>query len=244
MRLVGFLLALLMVTPAIGQVDHEKQYKTNDPIILKLKELPAGQSFVEWQATWMGTENGKEISRPAGARNFPSNMLGIWEKPGRVIGRATIVVTEEVEAKDGSFVKAVVPFEGGRPFATWTFDFLISDKMEEIQPPSPPSPPIDNKVDIPGAWVLLIEETGDRSVATAAIANASAYWDGLKSRQLNYRFYDYDQKEAESYRSHVDKVGGVPALVVLNPTGKMLLARKLPANITELDKAVKETTGR
>jgi hypothetical protein len=98
-------------------------------------------------------------------------------------------------------------------------------------------------VDIPGSWVVVVEETSERSPAVARVQADSAYWDSLEGRGLKWRFYDVDSPDAASYVKPA-KEAGIPALVVVAPEGRLLAAKPIPATTEGIDAIVKEVTGR
>lgn len=103
---------------------------------------------------------------------------------------------------------------------------------------SPSVDPFDS-TPIEGAWVLVVEETGDRSPAVARIAAEGEYWRGLEARGVQWRFYDVDSVNAKSYAEPA-KRAGLPALLILGPQGKVLQAAKLPESTEAIDALVKK----
>lgn len=94
----------------------------------------------------------------------------------------------------------------------------------------------------PGAWIVLVEESGERSDSAAIFARNTAYHADLKSRGLNWSIYDDDSPDAAQYRAKAESVG-YPALVIVDADRKLLDARKWPDDQESLDRAIKEVTG-
>lgn len=110
-------------------------------------------------------------------------------------------------------------------------------------PPVPPGPKADK------LWLVVIEETGERTPAVAKVLNDGGYWSGIIMRGHKNRFYDKDSAEAKS-RGYVALVAspqnglppvGVPALILIDQaTGKPLKVMRLPADTAGVDAAMKE----
>lgn len=95
---------------------------------------------------------------------------------------------------------------------------------DTIPPPKPAPPPIDPKPepkpDYDGPlWFITVDETAERTPATAAIINDVAYWQRVAPDR--YRHYDKDDPVAidRKYVKHAAMVG-FPALLVLGRDGK------------------------
>ena len=98
-------------------------------------------------------------------------------------------------------------------------------------------------VDVEGAWVVVVEETAERSPSVARVQSDSQYWKGLETRGLKWRFYDVDAPDAASYAKPA-REAGIPALVIADPEGKLLAAKPIPATTEGIDALVREATGR
>lgn len=97
--------------------------------------------------------------------------------------------------------------------------------------------PFDNKP-VEGAWVVVVEETGDRNLSVAKIAADGEFWQSLEKRGVQWRFYDVDSADAKSYVAPAKKAG-IPAILILNSTGKVLEAKPLPDSTSGIDAIVK-----
>lgn len=94
----------------------------------------------------------------------------------------------------------------------------------------------------PGSWVVLVEETQERSSDTAKLLSDGQWMESLKARQLKFRAYDDDQPESATYVP-IANAAGLPAVVVVSPEGVVLASFKLPSDRAELDRRIKEATG-
>jgi len=104
-------------------------------------------------------------------------------------------------------------------------------------------PMVNPPVNIEGAWVVVVEETAERSPAVARVQSEADYWRGLESRGLKWRFYDVDAPDAASYAKPA-REAGIPALVIADPEGKLLAAKPIPATTEGIDAIVRGATGR
>ena len=93
-----------------------------------------------------------------------------------------------------------------------------------------------------GAWVVVIEDTEQRSKEVAIIYNAFDYWKSVESRGLKRRWYDSNSDEAAEYKTAIDKVS-LPALVIQSRDGKQLYAGSLPMTVDGLDETIARVTG-
>ena len=112
---------------------------------------------------------------------------------------------------------------------------MLSERGIDVLPTPIPSPK-------PGSWVVLVEETAERTSDVAKFMADGAWFESLKSRQLKFRAYDDDQPEAASYVP-VAEAAGIPAVVVVSPEGKVLSSFAFPAEREALDRRIKEATG-
>lgn len=94
----------------------------------------------------------------------------------------------------------------------------------------------------PDAWVIVVEQTEDRSPVVARLQSDTNWWENLESRRLHWRFYDADSPDAVQYAERV-KESGTPALLIVATDGTVLDSRPLPATIDGLEQIVSSTTG-
>ena len=92
-----------------------------------------------------------------------------------------------------------------------------------------------------GSWVLVIEETGDRAryPHLAKIQNDLDFWDSLKARGIEWTWYDSDSPNISEYLPDA-KAAGLPALLVVSPTGKVLAAKSVPPTVDAVREIINE----
>ncbi len=177
---------------------------------------------------------------PSGIETYRNdNVVAIWAKPGKYTIRATYFLTRTVKIGDQSFDVVVPP-----GFGTIKADFTVGQQTPEPTPPSPnPNPQPDIKVDTKDAWVLVVEETAERTAATAKVLQDNGYWQSLKGRGLLHGFLDDDPPTPET-TANLARSKGLPALVIVSSKGDVLHAGVLPKSVAEIDAIVKASTGR
>lgn len=113
-----------------------------------------------------------------------------------------------------------------------------------------PSPPPDNdpkpappeptpKADL--LWIIVVEETKDRTPATASVLNDFQYWNNIRSKGHYVRFYDKDQEEAKNY-GYVKRAQtvGLPAIIFYDQKSHAhLKTTKLPLSTSTIDLEIK-----
>ena len=95
-------------------------------------------------------------------------------------------------------------------------------------PPTPTPDPVDDS-----SWVIVIEETSERTPATAQVLRY------LQTSGLAFRVYDDDSEDASSYLSAVSGVER-PALLVLGKDGRLIRATSLPDSVDGLKRLLGE----
>jgi hypothetical protein len=100
-------------------------------------------------------------------------------------------------------------------------------------PPPPPPPTPSQKV----AWVIVVEETAERTPQTARVLGDLPFWARLG---VPRRVYDKDDPAVKTNRYDVaaGKAGGLPAMLLLSEAGDVLKSIKLPATVDEVRKEV------
>lgn len=125
------------------------------------------------------------------------------------------------------------------PFANCNCDAL----------PIPVPPFVEPLVDpakTEGSWVVVVEETEQRTPAIAKVLGDTNWWRSLEQRELKWRHYDEDAVEAKPYQAIAGEVG-LPAVIVIGGQGELsgkVLAKFRLATRDELDAKIKEATGR
>lgn len=115
--------------------------------------------------------------------------------------------------------------------------------------PIPVPPFVEPTVDpakTEGSWVVVVEQTEQRTPEQASLMRDTVFWDGLKVRGLKFRHYDYDSSDAVGYRPLADSVG-MPAVAIVGGQGELLgkVLAKFPLSSRDaLNAKIKEVTGR
>ncbi len=113
-------------------------------------------------------------------------------------------------------------------------------------PPSPnPSPAPTPAPTASNTWLVVVDDTANRTVATGRVLGDLAFWHSLEG--IGQHWHVFDKGEAEvatkGYAAAAAKVG-LPALLVVSPDGKLLRAVKLPDTTDAVRALVKEVTGK
>jgi len=105
-----------------------------------------------------------------------------------------------------------------------------------------PSFPIVQK-QYPDAWLVLIEESSQRTKEVALLAQDLTWRRSLDEREIKFRIYDIDQPEAESYKKMNMPV---PSYVFIRPSGDVVAIGEVPKTDTKknIEKLIAEVTGK
>lgn len=76
----------------------------------------------------------------------------------------------------------------------------------------------------PDAWVVLLEESGDRTKSVASLLQDWNWRKSLEEREISFRVYDQDQPEADSYKKLSLEL---PSFVFITPGGKVVKTAKI-----------------
>jgi len=98
------------------------------------------------------------------------------------------------------------------------------------------------KPEHPDSWVIVVEQTEDRSPVVARLQADTNWWANLESRRLHWRFYDADSPDAVQYAERV-RESGTPSLLIVATDGTVLDSRPLPSTIEGLNQIVSSVTG-
>jgi len=128
----------------------------------------------------------------------------------------------------GRYELTAVACKGGK-----LSDFAVCVITVGVPAPPPPPPPPSQKV----AWVIVVEETAERTPQTARVLGDLAFWVRLG---VPWRVYDKDDPVVKSnhYDVTAGRAGGLPAMLLLSDAGDVLKAIKLPATTDEVRKEV------
>ncbi|HAN97006.1 MAG TPA: hypothetical protein DCQ98_06030 [Planctomycetaceae bacterium] len=92
----------------------------------------------------------------------------------------------------------------------------------------------------PGSWVLVIEESAERTTEVAKLVADQAWLDALKARQAKWRILDDDQPEAAPYVAAVGPTR--PTVLILGPDGAVL-ATSDQVSRNSIDQLLKDKAG-
>lgn len=99
-------------------------------------------------------------------------------------------------------------------------------------PINPPVTPVAGDV-----FLIVVEETAERTAETAAVLNGSSdWWHKLGTRGVSYRWYDDDTPGVERFAAAVKDR---PGFVLMDSTGRRLTTGPLPKTTAELDQILK-----
>lgn len=125
-----------------------------------------------------------------------------------------------------------------------TVDYTEWTVVVGTKPPVPPGPgpkPQPDPQPQPfvierGSWILIVDESDDRyKYPHYASLQANAVWNKrIKDRGLEIGWYDRDANEVKSWRAEAEKTG-LPAIMVIDPKGKVVRAKTLPPSEALVD---------
>ena len=117
------------------------------------------------------------------------------------------------------------------------------------QPPPNPNPQPRPAPVSKAAWVVVVEETSQRTPQIAAVLGDLNYWKTLPGRGLSWRLYDADSPDAKAKGfDRVGKAAGLPCVIFLDKDGKNPLTGgepvgvPLPASAAGVDDLIKGVT--
>lgn len=106
-----------------------------------------------------------------------------------------------------------------------------------VPTPTPqPNPVVPTPV-VGDLFLVVIEETGERTPETASVLQGSSeFWQSLKRRGVVFRWYDDDSDDAEQYANAVKER---PGMLVFSKTGAVLKKGPLPKSASDIDTIIK-----
>jgi hypothetical protein len=117
------------------------------------------------------------------------------------------------------------------------------DKGEPGTGPAPPPipPPVAGPL-----WLIVIDETANRTAAQGALLGDLTFWRSFEAAGHKWRILDKDNPEvaARKYSDFMAEAGGTPYLLILGPDGKKLKAVKLPGTEAEVRALVTSISGK
>ena len=114
------------------------------------------------------------------------------------------------------------------------------DDRKQPAPPIPPDPPGPAKGKV--AWLIVIEETSQRTPETAKVLADIAGWNSLGPK---WRFYDIDDAYAKTagYKRTADKANvALPALLLISDKGDAITAVPLPKTVADVKAKIEEVS--
>ncbi len=109
----------------------------------------------------------------------------------------------------------------------------VGPTPDPINPPTPVVPtPVAGDL-----FVVVMEETGERTPETASVLQGSSeFWQSLKTRGVVFRWYDDDSDDAAEYAMNVKER---PGLLVFAKDGRVLFKGGLPKDTKDIDAILK-----
>lgn len=121
----------------------------------------------------------------------------------------------------------------------------VDDGTPAPIPPKPdpptPTPPKPEPKPADSLWVIVIEESGQRTADTAKVIGDEAWKAGLLTRGHKYRLYDQDSPGGQKYGVAVKER---PGLLLLDKDGDWHFAGPLPKTTAEIDILIKKAGGK
>ena len=128
------------------------------------------------------------------------------------------------------------PFDKWAPLIVVVLLLLSSGKGGGIVPIRPVDP-------LTGAWVVVVEETSQRTPEITKVVTDAAFWQSVRDRGLNWIIFDKDQPEAAGQVKALS--GKLPGLVIQTPgqQSKVLYAGELPKTKEEINALIRRHAG-
>lgn len=246
--------AVLLASACLGAADGPIRVPVAPPVPQPMPAPPAPDAAVRLAGDMLYVV---DSDQPVIVLASPKGLVSISEEAGpikvrgRFVGGTGLVETKTFRGKHVVTVEAVgtgrcellvVPVGAAKEADVIRRTLDVSSGEGPIPPPKPdpkPEPKPEPKKAV--AWVVIVEETAQRTPAAAKVLNDLAYWQVLKARGVNWRFYDKDAQEAKerNYDRFATETG-LPAVLLLAADGERLAAFPLPATTADLDAKLKE----
>lgn len=92
-------------------------------------------------------------------------------------------------------------------------------------PPAPQPDRLEGK-----AWLIVVEETEERSASLAAVMRDKGFQDRIATDDVHFRVYDDDGEPGSKYAQ--DLGGKVPGYLLIDDAGKVYSLGELPSEFT------------
>ena len=103
-------------------------------------------------------------------------------------------------------------------------------------PPPNPEPPV-SKVD--KVWIVVVEESSERSAEMARLLGDLDYWRGLEAKGHRWRIYDKDNP-AVAEKGLMKHISNIPGLIIMSMDGTVLRSVKMPSSRDALNSIISE----
>ena len=168
---------------------------------------------------------------------------GVYPFPSEELKNPRAFVLPAAGLKDGRYRFVAVAAGKGGEQSQGEFVVIVgkADPGPEPAPGPSPKPPEPKPAPVAGTlYVVVVEETSQRTPELARVLNDAAFWGGLKGKDVLHRFYDKDAPEVvtQKYLPHATKAG-LPAVLLMDKAGKVLDAKKLAAT-ADVDAMLRE----
>jgi len=112
----------------------------------------------------------------------------------------------------------------------------------DVEPTPKPTPdPKPAPVGTLELWVIVLEESGERTPATAKVVGDESWKAALAAKGHKFRLYDDDAASAKGYASAVKER---PGLLLLDKNGDYYHTGPLPKATAEIDALIKKSGGK
>ena len=151
-----------------------------------------------------------------------------------------VYLLEAEPTANGKVGIAVIPI-GFKSEAEIVTDVIDVKGGQAPQPPPKPDPPTPPKPEpTKAAWVIIVEETDQRTPEVSTILGNDEMWSRIVAKGAKWRIYDINSPNAKRNNYDVPaKELGIPAVLLLDNSGKILSKFKLPKTSTELEDLIK-----
>jgi len=171
---------------------------------------------------------GEAITKATGqllaARLSPAQVT-LWQPWGGAVSRQINTLQQDGQiVSDGDLVTAYEEIAIGLE--------SISDETKPDPRPQPEPKPAK-----PIAWVVVIEETADRTPSTSAVISDLKWWQSLEARNIKWRHYDEDSDDGATYAAAISGMQ-LPVVLLLATDGTVIDKLPLPATTAELERRI------
>jgi hypothetical protein len=181
--------------------------------------------------------------RPAGAPNdaaliwdvFPEDAADVDDSDPHILRFTAPPGTYKVKLRSIS----------GRDVQTARLTVTVDGQAPTPRPNPTPAPAPFPAPSVANSWLVVVDDTANRTVATGRVLGDLAFWQSLEGIGQHWHVFDKGEAEvtAKGYGAVAAKVG-LPALLILGSDGNLLRSVKLPDTTDGVRALVKEVTGK